>query len=151
MPEQQHTNGTVAKSIAGASTMIAFVLLLFTMTGPSNAKVDVLTSMFGSLTQKAEENAYWKGRVDQQISDLRTLTTKLDVDLQREMRDVNATTEAKLVALDQRLQAELSNTTRLLQATVEHTQKSLEQNSENQINNREHISTLYERLKALQK
>lgn len=51
-----------------------------------------------------------RGKADQQRTDLRISVTKLDVDLQREMRDVNATTEAKLTALDKRIQEEITRT-----------------------------------------
>jgi hypothetical protein len=131
--------------------LIAFVLLLFTMTGPTNAKVDLLAEMFSSYSEKSETNAYWKGRVDQQLADLRSITVKLDVDLQREMRDVNATTEAKLVALDQRLQGEIGNITTIQQGEIDQSSKDLKESIAQQIKNIENISTLWERIRSLER
>lgn len=67
---------------------------------------------------KAMEIEFERGKAQQQREDLRANYAKLDLDLQREMRDVNATTEAKLVALDRRIQTEITNTVHLLQGEL---------------------------------
>ena len=50
-----------------------------------------------------------RGKNDQRIHDLTAATEKLDNRLQMEMRLLNDTTEAKLMALDGRLQGEIKN------------------------------------------
>ena len=52
--------------------------------------------------------AFEFGRLTERINQHGDRLTNLDIALQREMRDVNATTEAKLAALDERLQQEIA-------------------------------------------
>lgn len=68
------------------------------------------------------DQQYNRGKIEQQISDLRISTAKLDTDLQREMRDINAATEIKIEALDVKLQREAG----LLTASIEEKVKRLE-------------------------
>lgn len=77
-------------------------------------------------TQKAMELEFERGKAQQQREDLRSAVVKLDTDLQREMRDVNATTEekirtveatseARIDAVDRRMQNEITNVVSLMQ------------------------------------
>jgi TolA-binding protein len=167
MNEANNGNGNMMKIVAGAlllvtlmSGVIALIASVIAFNAPIHAEVAAqrqamqtlhgqLADLIRDLHNDGRQNSYSSGLVDQQISDARAAIEKLDVSLQREMRDLNATTEAKLQGLDQRLQAEIGNQGRLLQASMIEQKKSLDANTEFQIENREKIAGLMEQVEAI--
>jgi len=92
-----------------------------------------------------------RGRIAQQIEDLNKGTAKLDIDLQREMRDVNATTEAKIVALDTKLQRETSLLNLSIEEKVKRLAEQAKDTEEYQISARELHGRQNEMLNQLEK
>lgn len=100
------------------STYIGFAGIILTIVGLVGGAVFAgyaanqgrMEAIISKMIDRAMEREYDRGVVFTQIGALESITKKLDVDLQREMRDVNATTEAKLVALDRRIQDEITRT-----------------------------------------
>ena len=97
----------------------AFAAIALTLTAGGVAYVDKSVGRTDSaIVKMADANLiaeYQRGRADEsreerqrEIDELKRMDDALDVRLQREMRDVNATTEAKLEALDKRIQEEIS-------------------------------------------
>ena len=97
------------------TTYIGFAAIILTIVGMVGgvvswgyAKDQVrLEAIVDKLTDRALALEFARGQVTTEVESLKVLTVDLDTRLQREMRDVNATTEAKLHALDVRLQDEL--------------------------------------------
>ena len=100
------------------STYIGFAGIILTIVGMVGGAIFVgysesrkrTESDVNSLLMKALDLEYKRGVSETEIGSLSASVKKLDVDLQREMRDVNATTEAKLHAMDVRLQDEMKRT-----------------------------------------
>ena len=162
MPDGVNGNGMLPKVIAGASVVLSLVLGVVAFTSPMSAEQEVLRRNFSQLHlsisdlikelhKDGTEQAYHRGQVDQQLKDLRTLTTELDIRLQREMRDVNATTEAKLNALDTRLQSELSNVTGVLRDAIDRSKVEESELRTVTGRNTERMGRFDERIKALEK
>jgi hypothetical protein len=114
--------------------------------GKDQARLEsIVTAMAG---RELEKSYNW-GQVNTHISELKILTTDLDTRLQREMRDVNSTTEAKLAALDKRLQEEISRSLifdsesrNSISKTVDHMQVFIEQMQRTQASNVERVRAL---------
>ena len=68
---------------------------------------------------QSSELDFERGQAAQQREDLRTAVANLVINLQREMRDVNGTTEAKLAELDRRVQGEVANVSTLLSSRMD--------------------------------
>ena len=153
-------NGNISKAIAGAATIISIILGFIAYNAPlyreqevlrsiQDEQQKVLRSLLGHLNEEEVKIAYHAGKIDQQLGDVRKFAEKIDVDLQREFRDINNSTETKLVLMDQRLQAEISNTTMLLKALVENTRVELQKNNEFILTNRENVSKLQEQVRLI--
>lgn len=67
-----------------------------------------LESLVADMGERELEWQFNRGQIHNKVTGLESMTADLDIRLQREMRDVNATTEAKLDAMDKRLQEEIT-------------------------------------------
>ena len=106
----QRTNWVPIGTFLGV--FVAIGGLLCTFNGQEIARIEKR----GDKAEEAiVEAAYHRGRADEardtiraDVVGLRSNDSDLDDRLQREMRDVNATTEAKLMGLDKRIQEEIT-------------------------------------------
>lgn len=85
----------------------AIILTIVGMLGSGYVRdMNRVEAVADDLVKRSGTTEYERGKTDQQITDLRTHGRDLDERLQREMRQINETTEAKIVALDKRIQTE---------------------------------------------
>lgn len=159
----QHGSGGVLNEFKMFGAMvIAFISILAACMGPvisiGNRQRDDFDKLSDRYFQDLREDSYRAGAVDTELKALNRQVAAnteeakaLDSRLQREMRDVNATTEAKLVSLDTRLQSELSTAARILQSAIDRTEKALAGQEEQQNENRESITSIWEKVRAIER
>lgn len=155
------SESTLGKAITGTAVLVALIGGLAAFIGPLHTEVEMLRHdisehhntfleiVKGFQTQE-KSSSYREGTVDQQIRELNRITEKLDTNLQREMRDVNATTEAKLTSLDTRLQGEIGVVDKVSKEGNRQMLENAERNRQVGQSNREGLSTLFERVRALE-
>lgn len=141
------------------STYIGFAGVILTIVGMVGGAVFVgysanahrIEQSLSAMISRALELEYKRGVSETEIASLNRLTQKLDVDLQREMRDVNATTEAKLEALDAKVQGEIKDSANRILESRQSLEKIVERVSGFQDSAKQLHGTQNEQLRALER
>lgn len=162
MAEQITTNGngSLLKGLTVVLGMAAVISPLYYQVQAQQSRTtelgDVLMELMRALHVDAVSTAEHRGKVDEQLVALRDRQDRniidvreLDDRLQREMRDVNAVTDAKLQGLDQRLQGEIGNITRIQQDSIDQIGTELEKVRRSQASSGEFTARLEERIAAI--
>jgi len=140
----------------------AFAAIALTLTAGGVAYVDKMVGRTDfAMVKMADANLiaeYHRGRADEsreerqrEIDELKRMDDALDVRLQREMRDVNATTEAKLDALDKRIQEEISRNAIERRYQLDLMRDTVEKNEQLALESAIHRADLAARVKALER
>lgn len=141
------------------STYIGFAAVLLTIVGMVGGAVGIgyssdqrrVEGRVDGIMDRALNLEFERGRSMTETRALMQATEHLDTRLQREMRDVNMITEAKLAALDKRLQDEIARATANM---IEHRhtlQELVESLRGSQVIHRENTARNDERLRAIER
>lgn len=139
---------TATSILSGAA---ALVTPLYFLTGSHEEKI-------AAMHASDVASAYHRGTVDQRLQALKDRQDKnvmeiadLDTRLQREMRDVNAVTDAKLNGLDARLQGEIATLSATLNGSLDRIDAHQLSDRQEQLDNLQSLGRLDERIKALER
>lgn len=164
-------NGYGAKWVVGSSVAAiiaagaAVVIPLIAVQSYQSQEIKEMRDIGVRFIESMMLESYRNGERDTKLTAIMKVDDKqdlaleqLDTDLQREMRDINSITEAKLQGLDSRLQGELSNVSSILNESINRTHESMKANElrfedmlERQNSNREEIAKQQERWDLLQR
>lgn len=153
-----HTNGNTN----GSKMLVAFLTATTILSGAAALVTPVyfLTAsheeQMEEMSADAKDLEFYRGQVTEKLRSLQEQVDKAlqaiatqDTNLQREMRDVNAVTDAKLQGLDARLQNENQTTSQLLQNEIAASREAVERQHEQQIENQVNIARLQQQIKEL--